>query len=121
MFAQTLRESQIMSNPIDMAGDLLNDVASQFFDGAGGLAGLRKRFEDQNLGHVYQSWVNKQDKPLAITPDQMCQLVGGDARRLAAKHTIDESAVPLALAQHLPLLVRRAAGNEDKIDPRSPT
>lgn len=99
-------------SPTAVAGELLVDVVSQFFDGAGGLAGLRKRFESEGLGHVYQSWISSHERPLPTSPEQIRRVLGDEARELAKTHAIDEAEVTEALSQQLPEKVNQMARAE---------
>ena len=95
-----------------VANQALTAVVNQFFDDAGGLDGLRRRLEAEDLGHVYQTWISSHKKPSPTTPGQMRRVLGNDARRLAETHAIDESALLDVVAQHLPEKVRQAAREE---------
>jgi uncharacterized protein YidB (DUF937 family) len=76
----------------------------------GGLAGLVQTFKQQGLGDIISSWVGTGTNA-PITPDQVQDVLGGDAiQQLAEKSGVSVEAAKAQLAELLPSLI-------DKVTP----
>lgn len=84
----------------NMAGDLVANVVGQFFDGVGGLSGLRKRFSEQDLSHVYQSWLEERHPD--FDSEQIRSILNAEIKQLAQRHALEETEVLTILSDHLP-------------------
>ncbi len=80
----------------------LMDVVSSLMTQGGGLQGLIGQFEQQGLGHLVSSWVGS-GQNLAITPDQVSQVLGEPhIAAVAAKLGLSPADVTNQLAGLLP-------------------
>ena len=111
-----------MSLISDLLGQVLGNLGSgqqnQLFQAAagvitshGGLDGLKEKFESQNLGHIFSSWVGAgQNQP--ITADQVTQVLGHDkVQELAQQAGVSHGDAAASLAQILPNLVDKLTPN----------
>ena len=111
-----------MSLISDLFGQVLGNLGSgqqnQLFQSAanvitqhGGLDGLKQKFESQDLGHIFASWVGTgQNHP--ITPEQVTQVLGHDqVQQLAQQAGVSHGDAAASLAQILPSLVDKLTPN----------
>jgi len=89
----------------------LLQAAANVINQHGGLDGLKQKFDSQNLGHVFSSWVGTgQNQP--ITPDQLTQVIGHDkVQQLAQDAGVSHGEAAASLAQILPQLVDKLTPN----------
>ena|SRR5437868_7392256 len=68
----------------------------------GGLSGLAAQFEQQDLGHLVQSWIGA-GKNLPISAEQLQQVLGsGVVAQLAAKTGVNPQELLQKISQMLP-------------------
>lgn len=85
----------------------ITDALSQLFTQEGGLSGLKKQFEEKNLGAVVQSWIGS-GANLPITIDQLKHVFGEDkVAALAQKAGMTPEELQQKLSTALPELVNK--------------
>lgn len=85
----------------------ITDALSHLFAQEGGLAGLKKQFEEKNLGAVVQSWISN-GANLPITVDQLKHVFGEDkVEALAQKAGMTSEELQQKLSTALPEVVNK--------------
>lgn len=85
--------------------DGLTDAASSLLSQAGGLEGLKSRFEQAGLGEKFQSWTSTgANEP--VQASQLEGVLGSEAiQGLAAKLGMDSAKISSLLADFLPKII----------------
>lgn len=92
----------------------LTDALSHLFTQEGGLAGLKKQFEEKNLGAVVQSWLSD-GANLPVTIDQLKHVFGEDkVEALAQKVGMTSEELQQKLSTALPEIVNKLTQGESK-------
>ena len=77
----------------------------------GGLGGLEQKFQGNNLGHIFSSWVGTGENH-PVSPDQITQVLGHDqVAQLAQQAGVSHGEAASGLAQLLPSII-------DKLTPQ---
>ncbi len=100
-----------MGSLLGGSGGQTSDFLSSLLNQAGGLPGLKQKFEQAGLTEVFASWVSTGENK-AVQPDQMEQALGADAvADLARKLGLNTGMVLPLISQFLPQVI-------DKLTPR---
>jgi len=88
-------------------GDMLTGLLNQ----AGGLNGLKDRFQQAGLGETFASWVSTgQNQP--VQPTQLQSILGNEAiQNLATKMGFDVQTILPLLSQFLPQIIDKLTPN----------
>ena len=89
----------------------LLSAAASLITQHGGIEGLQQKFQANDLGHIFSSWVGTgQNQP--VTPDQVTQTLGHDnVQQIAQQAGVSHGEAASALAQLLPLIVDKLTPN----------
>lgn len=96
----------------DKARQLLGSLTSLIFDEKnGGFSGFARRFQDQGLGHLVQSWIGTgPNQP--ITPNQVQDVFGSSVIDSIGKRLgLDTTAAATAISGVLPTMIDRVSSN----------
>jgi uncharacterized protein YidB (DUF937 family) len=77
----------------------------------GGIEGLQQKFQANDLGHIFSSWVSTgANQP--ISPEQLTQTLGHDnVQQIAQQAGVSHGEAASALAQLLPALINKLTPN----------
>lgn len=102
---------QAMGSLLAGSGGQSSDVLSSLLNQAGGLSGLKQKFNQAGLTELFASWVSTgENKP--VQPAQMEQALGADAvADLAQKLGLNVNMVLPLISQFLPQVI-------DKLTPK---
>lgn len=101
--------SLLNENPelITKAATLLSELVSQ----TGGLPGLIKKFQENGLGDIINSWMSPDEKQ-PISSEQLEQVFGNNfINQLATRADLDENIFSILLTKALPKLVSHLTQN----------
>lgn len=102
---------QAMGSLLGGSGGQPSDFLSSLLNQAGGLPGLKQKFDQAGLTEIFASWVSTGENK-AVQPAQMEQALGADAvADLARKLGLNVSMVLPLISQFLPQVI-------DKLTPR---
>lgn len=87
------------------AGNSLLQSAVSLINQHGGIEGLQQQFHNNDLGHIFASWISPgSNQP--ISPEQITQTLGHDnVQQIAQQAGISHGDAAAGLAQLLPALV----------------
>jgi uncharacterized protein YidB (DUF937 family) len=86
-------------------GNSLLQSATALITQHGGVEGLQQKFQSNNLGHIFSSWIGTgQNQP--ISPEQLMQVLGHDrVQQVATQAGVSHGDAASGLAQLLPSLI----------------